>query len=1011
MGHGRGRRAAHDRRGAARALDGRARRRGRLRADLRGAQPERPRSPEAFVAGGGMEGYEQVVPVTRHGPVAAARSTSAAWASAGTGGASRTGPAWRPRAPSSAWIQDGPALALQSVRPEGSLHAEEPRGRRCSRPGEPGRHRRPPALDDLRRRRAPAPRGPRAVGRGGREFPARGPARCCAARRWSWASSGSNARSSAGARGPRGRRPLRRPAQARRFSRAEAVPAVELQALGRELRRACLRSHGSTDSSACSSATPALNASSPRKPAAIFSASRRLSPSAGNALTRNSLLAMGMPDLHRGVPGGEHRQVVLVEVGDRLGVVRASSASGISSTQARTSSPSSCRRASRPTDSAMTRMASCGSMKHSGMRRTVGGWSDGFAKLFRTIMAASDIVFRKLAADVLAGRHAPGERLPTQRALAAELGVNMATVREGIKRLEQMNLIEVRHGDAMRVRDWRAHGGLDVLVHALGGGLEQDREVLRAVMEARRLLLAEAGRARRGAARRGAGRDADPPRGRDRRRRRRRGRPGRGLRLLRGADRGGGEPRAAADRQLDPRPLLRAARRLPRAGARPRPSCRRSTTPPRPRSTPATPTPRPRRGRRPRRGPGARAAGGDRVSAARAPGARAHVAAARRARSPRSSTRSPPPSRRFRPCADTDAVEAFMTWLAYAPRLNRAAFRVAVRLVGTGDRQARLAQGPPPRAARRGAALRRRRRRTTATSASCASSATTPPPACARRAPGAPRHDPDPPRRRVRDRQRRRRRRRRGRARRGRARRRRARGGRGAATRPRPPPGPRHAAAAVPRRRPGRHARAPAADAPARARHRRYDVRELGHVLPHPARRARALERPSTASSTLTDEHFERVEAALGVHEVSPALAGRNAAIIRARRRAARLVRRLPAPQRPRLPGLRRVRLRLPDGRQAARRRGLPPRAVAAGATILTGVRGPTRVLLERRRAVGVAAHGARGARAAGDRRGRRHPHAAAARAQRPRRRRRSAATSPSTPPPPCGASSTRRST
>ncbi len=107
-------------------------------------------------------------------------------------------------------------------------------------------------------------------------------------------------------------------------------------------------------------------------------------------------------------------------------------------------------------------------------------------------MAASDIVFRKLAADVLAGRHAPGERLPTQRALAADLGVNMATVREGIKRLEQMNLIEVRHGDAMRVRDWRAHGGLDVLVHALGGGLEQDREVLRAVMEARRLLLAEA---------------------------------------------------------------------------------------------------------------------------------------------------------------------------------------------------------------------------------------------------------------------------------------------------------------------------------------------------------------------------------------------------------------------------------------------------------------------------------------------------------------------------------------
>jgi DNA-binding FadR family transcriptional regulator len=70
----------------------------------------------------------------------------------------------------------------------------------------------------------------------------------------------------------------------------------------------------------------------------------------------------------------------------------------------------------------------------------------------------------------------------------------MASVREGIKRLEQLKLVDVRHGDAMRVRDWRAHGGLDVLVHALGRGAALDGEVLRAVMEARRLLLTEAAR-------------------------------------------------------------------------------------------------------------------------------------------------------------------------------------------------------------------------------------------------------------------------------------------------------------------------------------------------------------------------------------------------------------------------------------------------------------------------------------------------------------------------------------
>src|SRR6059058_5408778 len=103
-------------------------------------------------------------------------------------------------------------------------------------------------------------------------------------------------------------------------------------------------------------------------------------------------------------------------------------------------------------------------------------------------------VFSRLVEDVLSGRYEPGEKLPTQRALAAELGVNMASVREGVKRLEQLGLVEVRHGDAMRVRDWRLHGGPDVLVHLIQREGALDVEMVRAVMEARRLLLAESAR-------------------------------------------------------------------------------------------------------------------------------------------------------------------------------------------------------------------------------------------------------------------------------------------------------------------------------------------------------------------------------------------------------------------------------------------------------------------------------------------------------------------------------------
>ena len=105
---------------------------------------------------------------------------------------------------------------------------------------------------------------------------------------------------------------------------------------------------------------------------------------------------------------------------------------------------------------------------------------------------ASEELFTLLRDAILTGRYAPGEKLPPQRALAAESGLNATTVREAIKRLEQLRLVEVRHGDAMRVADWRTASGLDVIAHVLfdGGGLRRD--TLRSLMEARRTLLAAA---------------------------------------------------------------------------------------------------------------------------------------------------------------------------------------------------------------------------------------------------------------------------------------------------------------------------------------------------------------------------------------------------------------------------------------------------------------------------------------------------------------------------------------
>ncbi len=101
-----------------------------------------------------------------------------------------------------------------------------------------------------------------------------------------------------------------------------------------------------------------------------------------------------------------------------------------------------------------------------------------------------DDVFDRLREAIMAGRYRAGDQLPSQRALAADLGVNMASVREALGRLEQLRLVEVRHGSATRVLDWRRSGGLESLVLDRSAG----ESLLGDVFEARRLLLVEAAR-------------------------------------------------------------------------------------------------------------------------------------------------------------------------------------------------------------------------------------------------------------------------------------------------------------------------------------------------------------------------------------------------------------------------------------------------------------------------------------------------------------------------------------
>lgn len=61
-------------------------------------------------------------------------------------------------------------------------------------------------------------------------------------------------------------------------------------------------------------------------------------------------------------------------------------------------------------------------------------------------------IARKLIDYLLSGDIKPGSRMPSERALAAELGVGRSAVREALKSLGLLGLVEVRQGDGTYLR-------------------------------------------------------------------------------------------------------------------------------------------------------------------------------------------------------------------------------------------------------------------------------------------------------------------------------------------------------------------------------------------------------------------------------------------------------------------------------------------------------------------------------------------------------------------------------
>jgi GntR family transcriptional regulator, transcriptional repressor for pyruvate dehydrogenase complex len=106
-----------------------------------------------------------------------------------------------------------------------------------------------------------------------------------------------------------------------------------------------------------------------------------------------------------------------------------------------------------------------------------------------------DELVRRFEGLILAGQLAPGERLPSERELAAQLNVGRPAIHEALMELAARGLLVQRPRRGTEVVDYRREGSL-ALLQSLFGGADAPvaPDILMGLLEARRLFEREAAR-------------------------------------------------------------------------------------------------------------------------------------------------------------------------------------------------------------------------------------------------------------------------------------------------------------------------------------------------------------------------------------------------------------------------------------------------------------------------------------------------------------------------------------
>lgn len=103
-------------------------------------------------------------------------------------------------------------------------------------------------------------------------------------------------------------------------------------------------------------------------------------------------------------------------------------------------------------------------------------------------------VQQTLRHHILSGKYPPGSKLPPERELAKRLGVNRASLREALKKLEHLGLVRARQGDGTRVTNYMETAGIELVSYLLPLAASSDSAIVRDILEFRAITGREVAR-------------------------------------------------------------------------------------------------------------------------------------------------------------------------------------------------------------------------------------------------------------------------------------------------------------------------------------------------------------------------------------------------------------------------------------------------------------------------------------------------------------------------------------